>query len=124
MTDVHDALQYFVCGVKNSGMDFSNPYSIDGGNDPGMDEVIFRASYADIPGIGASTVKGHAGEFVLYRAGHKRVAAWCGRRGPASRNLTTPKSPSRPAQGPTQTMYPMRPFRFHLTKAMPPIDHD
>ena len=45
-----------------------------------MDEVIFRASYADIPGIGASTVKGHAGEFVLYRAGAKRVAAWCGRR--------------------------------------------
>ena len=45
-----------------------------------MDEIIFRASYADIPGIGASTVKGHAGEFVFYRAGRKRVAAWCGRR--------------------------------------------
>ena len=45
-----------------------------------MDEVVFRAAYSDIPGIGASTVKGHAGEFVLYRAGAKLVAAWCGRR--------------------------------------------
>lgn len=43
VSDVHDALQYFVCGVKNSGMDFSNPYSIDGGNDPGMDEAIAAA---------------------------------------------------------------------------------
>ena len=25
------------------------------------DDVLFRASYADIPGLGASTVKGHAG---------------------------------------------------------------
>ena len=33
------------------------------------DEVVFRASYADIPGLGASTVKGHSGEFVLYRRG-------------------------------------------------------
>ena len=45
-----------------------------------MDEVVFRASYADIPGLGASTVKGHAGEFVLYRRGKRLVAAWCGRR--------------------------------------------
>ncbi len=45
-----------------------------------MDEVVFRASYADIPGLGASTVKGHAGEFILYRRGGKLVAAWCGRR--------------------------------------------
>ena len=45
-----------------------------------MDEVVFRASYADIPGLGASTVKGHAGEFVLYTRGGKLVAAWCGRR--------------------------------------------
>ena len=45
-----------------------------------MDEVIFRASYADIPGLGASTVAGHVGEFVLYRRGEKRIAAWCGRR--------------------------------------------
>jgi len=45
-----------------------------------MDEVVFRASYADIPGIGASTVPGHAGEFVLYRRSGKLVAAWCGRR--------------------------------------------
>lgn len=45
-----------------------------------MDEVIFRLSYADIPGLGASTVKGHSGEFVLYRRADRLVAAWCGRR--------------------------------------------
>ena len=44
------------------------------------DEVVFRASYADIPGLGASTVAGHAGEFVLYRRYGRLVAAWCGRR--------------------------------------------
>ena len=44
------------------------------------DEVVARVSYADIPGLGASTVKGHAGEFVLYRRGGRLVAAWCGRR--------------------------------------------
>jgi len=45
-----------------------------------MDEVIVRIPYADIPGLGASTVQGHAGEFVLYRRGPKLIAAWCGRR--------------------------------------------
>lgn len=45
-----------------------------------MDEVYARISYGDIPGFGASTVKGHAGEFILYRRGSKRIAAWCGRR--------------------------------------------
>ena len=45
-----------------------------------MDEVLFRVKYADIPGLGASTVRGHSGEFVLYRFGGKLVAAWCGRR--------------------------------------------
>lgn len=45
-----------------------------------MDEVITRIHYSDIPGLGASTVQGHAGEFVLYRRGDKRIAAWCGRR--------------------------------------------
>ena len=45
-----------------------------------MDEVIARIPYADIPGLGASTVQGHAGEFVLYRRGGKLIAAWCGRR--------------------------------------------
>ena len=44
------------------------------------DEVLFRAPYSEIPGLGASTVKGHAGEFVLYRRGARLVAAWCGRR--------------------------------------------
>ena len=45
-----------------------------------MDEVVFRAKYSDIPGLGASTVAGHSGEFVLYRRFGKLVAAWCGRR--------------------------------------------
>lgn len=45
-----------------------------------IDEVISRVSYADIAGLGASTVQGHAGEFVLYRRAGRLVAAWCGRR--------------------------------------------
>ena len=45
-----------------------------------MDEVLVRIPYSDIPGLGASTVKGHSGEFILYRRGGKRIAAWCGRR--------------------------------------------
>ena len=44
------------------------------------DEVLLRIPYADIPGLGASTVAGHAGEFVLYTRGGRRIAAWCGRR--------------------------------------------
>ncbi len=44
------------------------------------DEVLFRAAYADLPGFGASTVQGHAGEFLLYRRDGRLVAAWCGRR--------------------------------------------
>jgi len=45
-----------------------------------MDEVITRVDYTDIRGLGASTVQGHSGEFVLYRRGGKLIAAWCGRR--------------------------------------------
>lgn len=45
-----------------------------------MDEVVFRSAYAEIPGLGASTVQGHSGEFVLYRRQGKLIAAWCGRR--------------------------------------------
>jgi len=44
------------------------------------DEILFRLSYADIPGLGASTVPGHAGELLVYRRGEKRIVAWCGRR--------------------------------------------
>ena len=36
------------------------------------DEVIVRIPYSDIPGLGASTVKGHAGEF--YRVQPRRKA--------------------------------------------------
>lgn len=45
-----------------------------------MDKIYSRISYGDIPGLGSSTVKGHAGEFILYQRGNKRIAAWCGRR--------------------------------------------
>ena len=45
-----------------------------------IDEVLVRIKYADIPGLGASTVKGHGGEFILYRHAGKLIAAWCGRR--------------------------------------------
>jgi len=45
-----------------------------------MDDEIFRIKYSDIPGMGASTVAGHSGEFVLYRYSGKLIAAWCGRR--------------------------------------------
>lgn len=44
------------------------------------DDVLVRISYADIPGLGSSTVKGHPGEFILYRRDGRLVAAWCGRR--------------------------------------------
>ena len=44
------------------------------------DKVLVRIPYSDIPGLGASTVAGHAGEFVLYERHGKRIVAWCGRR--------------------------------------------
>lgn len=44
-----------------------------------MDDVLVRVSYADIAGFGPSSVQGHAGEFILYRRGARRIAAWCGR---------------------------------------------
>ena len=37
-------------------------------------------SYADIPGYGASTVAGHAGEARILKVGERRVIAFCGRR--------------------------------------------
>jgi purine-nucleoside phosphorylase len=44
------------------------------------DDVIARVAYSDIPGLGAASVAGHSGEFVLYVRDGKRIAAWCGRR--------------------------------------------
>ena len=44
------------------------------------DEVLARIPYSDIPGLGGATVKGHAGEFMLFRRAGRLVAAWCGRR--------------------------------------------
>ena len=46
----------------------------------GADGALVRIPYSDIAGLGASTVRGHAGEFVLFDRGPKRIAAWCGRR--------------------------------------------
>lgn len=37
---IHDALQYLVCGVKNSGMDFSNPYAVTDAEDPSLDAAV------------------------------------------------------------------------------------
>ena len=44
------------------------------------DRTLVNISYADIPGFGAATVVGHAGEFKLYERAGKRIAAFCGRR--------------------------------------------
>jgi purine-nucleoside phosphorylase len=41
---------------------------------------LARVAYARIPGLGASTVAGHAGELVLFESRGLRVAAFCGRR--------------------------------------------
>ena len=45
-----------------------------------IDRTLVRIPYSDIPGIGAATVVGHAGEFLLYERAGKRVVAFCGRR--------------------------------------------
>ena len=40
------------------------------------DRALVNLSYADIPGFGAATVVGHAGEFKLYERAGKRSAGW------------------------------------------------
>jgi len=45
-----------------------------------VDRTLVQVSYADIPGFGAATVPGHAGEFRLYERAGRRIAAFCGRR--------------------------------------------
>lgn len=40
VSDVHDALQYLVCGIKNSGMDFSNPYCVAARDDPALEGMF------------------------------------------------------------------------------------
>ncbi len=42
--------------------------------------VLARVPYSEIPGLGASTVAGHAGELLLCTLAGRRVAAFCGRR--------------------------------------------
>jgi purine-nucleoside phosphorylase len=42
--------------------------------------VLARVPYASIPGLGSSTVAGHAGEMLLFEKHGLRVAAFCGRR--------------------------------------------
>lgn len=44
------------------------------------DRTLARVPYADIPGLGASTVVGHAGELRLFELHGLRVAAFLGRR--------------------------------------------
>ena len=44
------------------------------------DRTLVRLPYSDIPGLGAATVPGHAGEFRLYERAGRRIAAFCGRR--------------------------------------------
>ena len=44
------------------------------------DNVLCRIPYADIPGMGATTVAGHSGEFMLYEYAGRRIAAFSGRR--------------------------------------------
>ena len=39
VSDIHDGLQYLVCGVKNSGMNFSNPFM----SDPEEDADLYAA---------------------------------------------------------------------------------
>ena len=44
------------------------------------DRELARIPYSEIPGFGAATVSGHAGEFVLYEYAGRRMAAFSGRR--------------------------------------------
>lgn len=44
------------------------------------DREIVNVDYADLPGMGATTVQGHGGSFLLYERAGKRIAAFCGRR--------------------------------------------
>lgn len=44
------------------------------------DRTLCRISYADIPGMGETTVVGHTGEFILYEYCGKRIVAFSGRR--------------------------------------------
>ena len=45
-----------------------------------IDKPLLRLPYAEIPGLGASTVVGHAGELLLFDRHGIRVAAFLGRR--------------------------------------------
>ena len=44
------------------------------------DEVMARVPYSALPGLGASTVVGHAGELMLFRFGGRTAVAFRGRR--------------------------------------------
>ena len=50
------------------------------GDSLNKDRVLCRLPYADIPGMGAPTVAGHSGEFILYEYAGRRIAAFSGRR--------------------------------------------
>jgi purine-nucleoside phosphorylase len=44
------------------------------------EEIVARLDYADIPGLGATGVKGHKGELVVFKREGKMMVAWRGRR--------------------------------------------
>ena len=44
------------------------------------DRILCRIPYSDMPGMGGTTVAGHAGEFIMYEYEGKRIAAFSGRR--------------------------------------------
>lgn len=44
------------------------------------DSMLIQIPYSEIPGLGAATVPGHAGEFRLYERHGRRIVAFCGRR--------------------------------------------
>jgi purine-nucleoside phosphorylase len=44
------------------------------------DNMLLRLPFAEIPGLGASTVVGHAGELLVFEKHGIRIAAFCGRR--------------------------------------------
>ena len=45
-----------------------------------IDRMLGEISYADIPGMGSSTVAGHAGKMILFERHGKRIVAFLGRR--------------------------------------------
>lgn len=80
MSIFDDAAKYFPDACFKFAPDLGIMLGSGWGDALKMDDIIVRLRYDDIPGLGASTVSGHSGEFILYRRLNKLIAAWCGRR--------------------------------------------